>query len=840
MASGTQSVLINPTVPDSYEDLVEINFNSNTCSWEVEYQNDCDQFDLNSIFSISPLPSSLASAECSQGIQNFTVEYTGSSSTVECCETSGPLAPFEVEQTFSNINISAVSSPFGGINNSALIQTSPANFGGNATDLSLNISISNYCFNPPSTGTNTSYWTTVIVDGFIVYDGQTANPAPLNQTLNFDLADLPNGFNQNSVVQVFVYPNAFNAAGINTTYVNGANCGSLADGAWTATFSASIEATFQELYPTEGVCEFSVDIPFNCCNPQVVSNQLEEICFGSTMSLLDDWQSTVEQANDNCIFYSSETPVAGSIVPNNQFPNGIGNATTFVSQSVGAYYYCDTNGSGTVNSGDNYTLVSLYTINIYPENDASIEYVGSPFCVDFSGSIWPTIEGTTGGSFTASPSGLSIVASTGAITPSSSSPGTYVVTYTLPAAGSCPAFSTTTSVVITGLPNAPTLIPTDPCEEESVTFTAGNGSYFEFFVNGVSQLGPSTTSNFPTSDLQEGDEVCVRSYPLPPFVMQGLINEPEWGAPLATSSGGPAASGFGGNNRVDALYLKNYSGKLYGAIAGNENDGNDQMNNNWILMFIDSKPGGFNNLQSWTNRSNVPSNTSGILNLALYQNVVFDAGFQADYILTMNQAGATAYFDLYDMVADQNSYLGSNVSDPANFGFTGNTATGDFTRGFEFSFPLSNIGSPTSSLNVFVMMVNDPNAGAQTYLSNQFLSAAGSAQGNFADGYIDFGTEPPSPISFLLSADCFSETCVSVIEKMEPTFDEVGPICFEESGVTLPTISLEGITGSWSPAIDNTTTTTYTFTPDPGQCADEVEMTIDVLPLTTTTPIYHD
>ena len=29
----------------------------------------------------------------------------------------------------------------------------------------------------------------------------------------------------------------------------------------------------------------------------------------------------------------------------------------------------------------------------------------------------------------------------------------------------------------------------------------------------------------------------------------------------------------------------------------------------------------------------------------------------------------------------------------------------------------------------------------------------------------------------------------------------------------LPATSLEGITGSWSPALDNTTTTIYTFTP---------------------------
>ncbi|MEW5677552.1 hypothetical protein ABGT15_14675, partial [Flavobacterium enshiense] len=42
------------------------------------------------------------------------------------------------------------------------------------------------------------------------------------------------------------------------------------------------------------------------------------------------------------------------------------------------------------------------------------------------------------------------------------------------------------------------------------------------------------------------------------------------------------------------------------------------------------------------------------------------------------------------------------------------------------------------------------------------------------------------------------------------------------SGVTpspLPTTSLEGITGTWSPAFNNAANGTYTFIPTAGQCA---------------------
>jgi len=51
-----------------------------------------------------------------------------------------------------------------------------------------------------------------------------------------------------------------------------------------------------------------------------------------------------------------------------------------------------------------------------------------------------------------------------------------------------------------------------------------------------------------------------------------------------------------------------------------------------------------------------------------------------------------------------------------------------------------------------------------------------------------------------------------------PTFNPIGPLCVGNS-FGLPLNSLEGFTGTWSPALNNQTTTTYTFTPNTGQCA---------------------
>jgi uncharacterized protein (TIGR02145 family) len=49
----------------------------------------------------------------------------------------------------------------------------------------------------------------------------------------------------------------------------------------------------------------------------------------------------------------------------------------------------------------------------------------------------------------------------------------------------------------------------------------------------------------------------------------------------------------------------------------------------------------------------------------------------------------------------------------------------------------------------------------------------------------------------------------------------------------LSTTSTNGITGTWSPAINNTATTSYTFTPTAGQCATTATMTISIQPPAT-------
>src|SRR5665811_1790289 len=71
---------------------------------------------------------------------------------------------------------------------------------------------------------------------------------------------------------------------------------------------------------------------------------------------------------------------------------------------------------------------------------------------------------------------------------------------------------------------------------------------------------------------------------------------------------------------------------------------------------------------------------------------------------------------------------------------------------------------------------------------------------------------------------------ITVDPAVTPTFDPIPAICSGAPAIILPTTSLNGITGSWAPAFDNTTTTEYTFTPDEGQCATTATLTITVDP----------
>ena len=80
------------------------------------------------------------------------------------------------------------------------------------------------------------------------------------------------------------------------------------------------------------------------------------------------------------------------------------------------------------------------------------------------------------------------------------------------------------------------------------------------------------------------------------------------------------------------------------------------------------------------------------------------------------------------------------------------------------------------------------------------------------------------------AGQCAATTTLTIIVKpsITPTFTPVAAICSGGTLAELPTTSNNGIIGNWTPAIDNTATTPYTFTPTLGQCAAPTTLTITV------------
>lgn len=79
---------------------------------------------------------------------------------------------------------------------------------------------------------------------------------------------------------------------------------------------------------------------------------------------------------------------------------------------------------------------------------------------------------------------------------------------------------------------------------------------------------------------------------------------------------------------------------------------------------------------------------------------------------------------------------------------------------------------------------------------------------------------------------------ITVAPLVTPSFNLISPFCASTTAPVLPTTSINGITGTWSPAtVSNTTSGIYTFTANAGQCAitTPIPIPITVTPLVTPT-----
>jgi len=126
---------------------------------------------------------------------------------------------------------------------------------------------------------------------------------------------------------------------------------------------------------------------------------------------------------------------AGTFAPNATDPNA---TFTHTSGTVTALRWTISNSPCTASIAD-------VNITITPAPSATIGYTATPYCGG-AGTATVTLTGTSGGVYSATPAGLSINSSTGAVDLALSALGTYTVNYDIAAAGGCAAFNTSAGI----------------------------------------------------------------------------------------------------------------------------------------------------------------------------------------------------------------------------------------------------------------------------------------------------------------------------------------------------------------------------------------------------------
>jgi gliding motility-associated-like protein len=145
-----------------------------------------------------------------------------------------------------------------------------------------------------------------------------------------------------------------------------------------------------------------------------------------------------------------------------------------------------------VNGTCNGFIPAADVIIVDPVPTATISYPNSTYCLPSNTTIPVTLEGVgsyLGGAYSATPSGLNINSTTGAIDLSNTAPGNYTITYTVAPTSVCPTINATTNLTITQTPIVTGETSATICSEGT----------FNIVPTGTIPLGTTYTWSTPTT-----------------------------------------------------------------------------------------------------------------------------------------------------------------------------------------------------------------------------------------------------------------------------------------------------------------------------------------------------
>ena len=172
---------------------------------------------------------------------------------------------------------------------------------------------------------------------------------------------------------------------------------------------------------------------------------------------------------------------------------------------------------------------------------------------------------------------------------------------------------------------------------------------------------------------------------------------------------------------------------------------------------------------------------------------------------------------------------------PGPYNVTVQNAGGCTSAGTPLTVNTAATAAPTASVTVQptcatptgTIVITAPTGAGLTYSIDGINYQAGTTFTAVAPG--------PYNVTVKSIAGCTSAqtalTVNTVPTQTTPTFAQIAPVCQNSTAPPLLTTSINNITGTWNPAVINTTTlgpTIYTFTPDAGQCATTASMTVTI------------
>ncbi len=241
------------------------------------------------------------------------------------------------------------------------------------------------------------------------------------------------------------------------------------------------------------------------------------------------------------------------------------------------------------------------------------------------------------------------------------------------------------------------------------------------------------------------------------------------------------------------------------------------LNNNIVFWSVSGSTGGSKNLQQFRVESSSNNNINACIGKTF---TLTSPPLGTVYSWT---GGSTSVTNTASYTAVSNGIITCNYTDYCGI-----------NRSVNFNVTANQ--NPVVTVNSFTACEANPQTIAATTNTAGAFSYLWTVPTGFANpgNVASFSASKPGIYSVVITnsaTGCSSARAfgtVNITPAMQPLFIQVDTICKGIVTVPLPLTSVNGINGTWSPAMNNQTTPTYTFIPDAAVCAFTATMKIVV------------